>query len=135
MASETPIQRAIRDAREGRLDSAIASLRFLVQRQPGNLDALQALGLLLTQAGQTAQAAHQLSRAVSVAPQVPAFRNNYANALMALGRYADAAEQLRKAVEVDPRYERAWLGLALAYTQMGDVERAIEACERGRALK
>ncbi len=135
MASETPIQRAIRDAREGRLDSAIASLRFLVQRQPGNLDALQALGLLLTQAGQTAQAAHQLSRAVAAAPQVPAFRNNYANALMALGRHADAAEQLRKAVEADPRYERAWLGLALAYTQMGDPERAIDACERGRALK
>ena len=71
----------------------------------------------------------------AAAPQVPAFRNNYANALMALGRHADAAEQLRKAVETDPRYERAWLGLALAYTQMGDPERAIDACERGRALK
>ena len=135
MASETPIQRAIRDAREGRLDAAIASLRFLVQRQPGNLDAMQALGLLLTQAGQAAQAAHQLSRAVAAAPQVPGFRNNYANALMALGRHAEAAEQLRKAVEADPRYERAWLGLALAYTQTGDVERAIEACERGHALR
>ena len=135
MASETPIQRAIRDAREGRLDAAIASLRFLVQRQPGNLDALQALGLLLTQAGQTAQAAHQLSRAVAAAPQVPGFRNNYANALMALGRHAEAAEQLRKALEVDPRYERAWLGLALAHTQTGDVNAAIDACERGHAVR
>lgn len=135
MASETPIQRAIRDAREGRLDAAIASLRFLVQRQPGNLDALQALGLLLTQAGQAAQAAHQLSRAVAAAPQVPGFRNNYANALMALGRAAEAAEQLRKAVEIDPRYERAWLGLALACTQTGDVNAAIDACERGHALR
>ena len=135
MASETPIQRALRDAREGRLDAGIASLRFLVQRQAGNLDALQALGLLLTQAGQTAQAAHQLSRAVAVAPQVPAYRNNYANALMSLGRFADAAEQCRKAVEIDPRYERAWLGLALASTQLGDAGAAIDACERGRALR
>ena len=135
MASESPIQRAIRDAREGRLDSGIASLRFLVQRQPGNLDALQALGLLLTQAGQVAQAAHHLSRAVAAAPQVPGFRNNYAIALMSLGRHAEAAEQLRKAVEADPRYERAWLGLALACTQTGDVTTAIEACERGLALR
>ncbi len=135
MATETPIQRALRDAREGRLDAAIASLRFLVQRQPSNLDAVQAFALLLTQAGQQAQAVHQLSRAVALAPQVPAYRNNYANALMGVQRHADAAEQCRKAVEIDPRYERAWLGLALALTQLGDVDGAITACERGRALR
>lgn len=135
MATETPIQRALRDAREGRLDAAIASLRFLVQRQPGNLDAIQALALLLTQAGQGAQAIHQLQRAVQAAPKVPGFRNNLANALMGAGRFAEAAEQLRKALEVDPRYERASLGLALTLTQTGDVAGAIEACERGRALR
>jgi predicted O-linked N-acetylglucosamine transferase (SPINDLY family) len=135
MATETPIQRALRDAREGRLDAAIASLRFLVQRQPSNLDAVQAFALLLTQAGQQAQAVHQLSRAVALAPKVPAYRNNYANALMGVQRHADAAEQCRKAVEIDPRYERAWLGLALALTQLGDVDGAITACERGRALR
>ena len=135
MATETPIQRALRDAREGRLDAAIASLRFLVQRQPGNLDAIQALALLLTQAGQGAQAIHQLQRAVQAAPKVPGFRNNLANAFMGAGRFAEAAEQLRKALEVDPRYERAWLGLALTLTQTGDVAGAIEACERGRALR
>jgi predicted O-linked N-acetylglucosamine transferase (SPINDLY family) len=135
MANESPIQRALRDAREGRLDAAIASLRFLVQRQPSNLDAVQAFALLLTQAGQHAQAVHQLARAVSLAPQVPAYRNNYANALMGVQRHAEAAEQCRKAVEIDPRYERAWLGLAIALTQLGDVDGAIAACERGRALR
>jgi predicted O-linked N-acetylglucosamine transferase (SPINDLY family) len=135
MANESPIQRALRDAREGRLDAALASMRFLVQRQPSNLDAVQALALLLTQAGQQAQAVHQLSRAVALAPQVPAYRNNYANALMGAQRHAEAAEQCRKAVEIDPRYERAWLGLAIALTQLGDVDGAIAACERGRALR
>ena len=135
MANETPIQRALRDAREGRLDAAIASLRFLVQRQPGNLDALQALALLLTQSGQGAQAIHHLQRAVQAAPKVPGYRNNLANALMGAGRYGEAAEQLRKALEADPRYERAWLGLALALTNSGDAAGAIEACERGRALR
>ncbi|MFM2164205.1 MAG: hypothetical protein RL325_642 [Planctomycetota bacterium] len=135
MAGETPVQRALRDAREGRLDAAIQSLRFLVQRQPSNLEAVQALGLLLTQAGQQGQAIHQLSRAVAVAPQVPAFRNNLANALMGAGRHAEAEEQCRKALEVDPRYERAWLGLALARSALGNADGAIEACERGLALR
>ena len=135
MSAEGPVQRALRDAREGRLDAAVAALRFLVQRQPANLEAVQALGLLLTQAGQVAQAVHQLARAVQAAPQVPAFRNNLANALMAAGRHGDAAEQCRKALEIDPRYERAWLGLALAETARGEIDAAIGACERGAALR
>ena len=135
MSAETPIARALREAREGKLEAAIASLRFLVQRQPSNLDALQALALLLTQSGQTAQAIHQLQRAVQAAPKVAAFRNNLANALLSAGRYAEAAEQCRKAIECDARYERAYLGLALALSQSGDVAGAIEACERGAALR
>ena len=135
MAADSTIQRAIHDARNGRLDAALASLRFLVRRQPGNLEALQALAMLLVQSGQAEQALAHLSRAVAVAPRVPAYRNNLANALMGLGRYRDAAAELRKAVEIDPRYEMAWLGLAIASTGAGDVAGAIDACERGRTLR
>ncbi|MFM7052105.1 MAG: tetratricopeptide repeat protein [Planctomycetota bacterium] len=135
MAAENPIQRALRDAREGRLQEAIASLRFLAKRQPNNPDPLQVLGLLLTQAGQTEQALVQLARAVALAPQVPAYRSNYANALLGAGKAADAAAQYRKATELDPRYEKAWLGLALAATRVGDTEAALAACARGRALR
>ncbi|MFM1822172.1 MAG: hypothetical protein RI967_438 [Planctomycetota bacterium] len=135
MAADSTIQRAIQDAREGRLDAAIASLRFLVRRQPGNLDALQALAMLLVQSGQTEQALAHLTRAAALAPRVPAYRNNLANALMGLGRHREAAVELRKALEIDPRYELAWLGLAIASTGAGDLAGAIDACERGGALR
>ncbi|MFZ9915950.1 MAG: hypothetical protein ACO3IB_11530, partial [Phycisphaerales bacterium] len=135
MTSENPIQRALRDAREGRLAEAIASVRFLAKRQPNNPDPLQVLGLLLTQAGETTQALVQLSRAVALAPKVPAYRSNYANALLGAGKAADAAAQYRKATELDARYEKAWLGLALALVRTGDTAGALEACARGHALR
>ena len=98
MAHDATIQKALQDAREGRLDAALAAVRLLVKRQPKDADALQILGLLLTQAGEQAQALHHLGRAVAMAPSVAGYRNNYANALMNAGRAADAVAQLRKAL-------------------------------------
>ena len=135
MAHDATIQKALQDAREGRLDAALSAVRLLVKRQPKDPDALQVLGLLLTQAGEPAQALHHLGRAVTMAPNVAGYRNNYANALMNAGRAADAAAQLRKAVELDPTYARGWLGLALALTESRDAEGAVRAARSGLALR
>ncbi|MFZ9688274.1 MAG: hypothetical protein ACO3DS_00385, partial [Phycisphaerales bacterium] len=59
------LQRALEDARSGRLPTALAAVRLLVQRKPGDAEALQVLGLLLVQSGQHAQALHHLQRAVA----------------------------------------------------------------------
>ena len=70
MSSQQTLQRALQDAQSGRLDAAIAAVRTVVRVQPRNADALQMLGLFLSQAGQHAQAVVQLERAVAIAPQV-----------------------------------------------------------------
>ncbi len=135
MASDTTLERALKDAQEGRLDAALASLRILIKRKPQDLDAAQIFGLLLLQAGEIAQAIHHLGRAVAAAPRVPQYRNNYANALMTARRPVDAVEQLRKAIEIDPSYSRAYMGLVLACAEIGDSLGGIEAGRRGLALR
>ena len=99
----TPLQRALQDAQSGRIDAAIASVRTLLRIQPKNADALQMLGLFLTQVGQPQQAIAQLERAVAIAPNIAGYRNNLGNALMGSGRNKDAVDQFRAAVRLDAR--------------------------------
>ncbi len=135
MSSETTLERAMKDADDGKLDAALASVRLLIKRKPQDLDAVQIFGMLLMKAGEIAQAIHHLGRAVAAAPNVTAYRNNYANALMNNGRAAEAVEQLRKAIEIDPNYSRGYLNMILACAAIGDSLGGIEAGRRGLALR
>ena len=106
------LQRALQDARDGRLPAALASVRLLVQRKPGDAEALQVLGLLLVQAGQAAQAIHHLQRAVQVTGGSAGARNNLANALAASGRHEDAVAQGRTQRVVGGNMLPGWRSLS-----------------------
>ena len=135
MSREITLERALKDANDGKLDAALASLRLLIKRKPNDFDAVQIFGMLLMQAGEMAQAIHHLGRAVAAAPNVTAYRNNYANALMNNGRAAEAVEQLRKAITIDPNYSRGYLNMILACAAIGDSIGGIEAGRRGLELR
>ena len=57
------LEQAIRDAREGRLDAALATVRMRVRLQPKDVDAMQMLALLLVRSGRRDEAMHQIGRA------------------------------------------------------------------------
>ena len=133
--NQNTLQRALHDAQSGKLDTAIASLRALLREQPKNTDAMQLLGLLLTQCGQTELAVGQLKRAVTLAPRSAGYRNNLGNALSGLGKHTEAAKQYEEAIAIDPFYFRAFLGLALARTELFDSAGAAEICRRGLAIR
>ncbi len=142
MASIAALERALKDAREGRLAGAIASVRTMVQRDPKDLEATQVLASLLSDAGQFTQAIHHYSRVISAAegdPRASAIlapvRNNYANTLFAVGRAAEAVEQWHKALKGDPNYRMAYLGLSRALIETGDAEGAIREGLAGLALQ
>ena len=65
MSSETTLERAMKDADNGKLDAALSSVRLLIKRKPQDLDAVQIFGMLLMKAGEMAQAIHHLGRAVA----------------------------------------------------------------------
>jgi predicted O-linked N-acetylglucosamine transferase (SPINDLY family) len=135
MPSERTLERAMQDARSGRLAEAITAVRTVLRVQPRNADALQMLGLFLTQDGQQQQAVTHLERAVAIAPQVAGYRNNLGNALMAAARNHDALMQFRAAIELDPSYARAHLGMALALMALHDSDAAHAACMSGLAIR
>jgi predicted O-linked N-acetylglucosamine transferase (SPINDLY family) len=135
MPLDPVLQRALDDARSGRLEAAVTNVRRILQRQPSNLDAIQVLSLLLMQSGQTDQAVHHLARAVQMAPRSAPLRNNFAHALVSARKNKEAVEQLRKAVEIDPSYAEAWMGLSCSLMQIPDAEAAIAAARRGLELR
>jgi predicted O-linked N-acetylglucosamine transferase (SPINDLY family) len=135
MSTELAIQRALEDARQGRLPQALAAVRSLAQRKPKDMNVAQVLGLLLAQSGEYEQARHHLSRAVAAEPRAPGYRNNLANVLLQMGRDREAAEQLAKAIELDPTYARGYLGLASARLRLRDARAAIDVAERGLRLQ
>jgi protein O-GlcNAc transferase len=129
------LEQAMRDAREGRLDAALASVRMRVRLQPKDVDAMQVLALLLVRAGRRDEAMHHLQRAVQLAPKVAAYRNNLGTALLEAGRAKEAAESFKAALGLDPEYRLAWLGLGAACNQLQDPDGALAASERGLALR
>lgn len=116
------LSKALQDAREGRVEAAVAAVRFVCQRSPERSDAAQALGMLLLQAGRKQQALHHFQRAAKLQPHHPVARVNLANALLENGQAAAAAAEYRRAVALDPDDQAAWQGLVLAQVAQGDEE-------------
>jgi protein O-GlcNAc transferase len=131
----TPLQRALSEAEQGRLPAAIKAVQNILRLRPRDTDAMQVLGLLLTQAGELARAVECLARAVALAPNVAGYRNNYGNALLNSARHQEAAAQFRKALVLDPSYSRAALGLAASLNAAHDSTGAIAACESALATR
>jgi protein O-GlcNAc transferase len=133
MSANLLMQRALEDARIGRLPQALASIRGLAQRKPKDHHVAQVLGLLLHQSGELEQARHQFARAVAISSDAGT-RNNLGSVLLQLGRLREAAAQFERALELDPRYAPLYQGLTACRLRMGDARAAIAVAERGLTL-
>ncbi len=141
MSSTRALEKALSDAREGKLASALASVRTIVQCNPKDLEAGQVLASLLADAGQFTQAIHHFSRVIAIAETdarlrgiLPPVRNNYANALTAIGRHAEAVAQWREALNTNPNFSVAYIGLTQGLIACGDAEGAIREGMKGLSL-
>ncbi len=97
---------AIADASEhhqaGRLDKAEALYRKVLQRDPGNVDALHLLGLAALNRGNPSQAIQLIGRALAAAPGFAPAYVNLGNAQRAANRLADACASYRRAIALQP---------------------------------
>lgn len=118
---------ALEAGRRGRPEEGVASLRRLLQRQPGNLQASQVLGQLLLQTGQFDQAIFQFDRCVKASPTTPSYRNNLGMAYWHAGRYREAVPEFQEAVRLDPGYTIGHIGLSMALISVSDFDGAMAA--------
>jgi tetratricopeptide (TPR) repeat protein len=92
-------------------------------------------GLRDLQSGNFQSALDHFRRASMVVPENAEYRNNYAIALLNLGRYTEAASELEYiTTSIDPDRVVAHLDLANARLAAGDTNRALIALDRVRRL-
>src|SRR5438270_13470628 len=88
--------------RSGHLHEAARLYQAVLEREPGNADALHLLGLVALQTNQPAPAVELLTRAIAVRPGEAAFHGNLAGAYRALGQLDRAADCCRQALLLQP---------------------------------
>ena len=113
----------------GRLPQAEACYRQLLAADPGNVNALNRLGVLARHVGQHGAAVDLFSKAVALNDRAPELHYNLGNALMDLGRTAEAEASYRRTLGLKPDFAAAHNNLGNVLQGRGEHVQA-EACYR-----
>ena len=110
---------------DGQYDQALASARRAVSLGPSNVDAHIALGLVLSSAGQQAEAAAAIGTAQRLDPNLPATDRQVAGLVLFLqGDHQGAIETLEQARAAAPGVDDIHVLLAAAYAASGRLDEA-----------
>jgi tetratricopeptide (TPR) repeat protein len=112
----------------GRTEDALAAYRAAVALNFGSTaadpDPYMALGSLLTETNQPAEALPFLIKAAQLAPDQPQYHRQLGKAYLALQQPAAARSELETAIHLDPQSAPAHFLLAQAYQKLGMTEQA-----------
>jgi predicted TPR repeat methyltransferase len=116
------LEEAIQAHKGGRLVEAEAAYRRILRAQPNNADALNFLGMLTCQTGNSQGAAELLSRSVEADAGNPHAWLNYGNVLLMNGDKEAARAAFEKATQLAPELPIAWfnLGVCLGRCRLPD---------------
>jgi len=117
----------------GRHKAAERIYRQVLERDPGNANALNLLGLVAHQAGRHAEAAGLLAQAVTRQPGSALFQRNYASVQQAAGDLAAAVAAYRTAHRLAPDDAGILNDLGTALNALGQVDEAADAFARAVA--
>ena len=98
----------------GRIEEAITAYQGVLVLSPGNVDARNALAMLLAMNGDLEGAARELARAVKDQPNVPWLLSNLGHVYILQGRKREAQVMLTKALARDPYFAGARVNLERA---------------------
>jgi|HubBroStandDraft_1064217.scaffolds.fasta_scaffold00033_30 protein O-GlcNAc transferase len=129
------LRRAMALHQQGRLDEAARIYRAVLDRDPGDLNALHLLGALRLQQGRAAEALALIGRALAAAPAVAFIHSSYGNALKALGRSSEAEASYRRALALDPGFVDARYNLGRLLMERGGTEEAVACFEAVLAVE
>ena len=108
----------------GRFAEAEAGYRRVLERVPGQPDALHRLGILARDTGHPATALDLIGRAIAANPRQPAYYNDAGIVLHALGRADDALAHFRHALMLAPDHVGAQNNLATILRERGELAEA-----------
>jgi tetratricopeptide (TPR) repeat protein len=118
----------------GKHHLAEKAYRRVLDGSPRNADALNLLGALLFERGETAQAISHIRKAVALQPRYSSAHCNLGNALLAAGRDTEAIQSYRLAVSLNPAFAAGHSNLGRALCKRGEYAAAIESGRKAAAL-
>ncbi|MBC7918273.1 MAG: tetratricopeptide repeat protein [Rhodoferax sp.] len=118
---------------QGRHAEAAALARSLTERFPGFGFFWKALGAVLMQTGQTAQALEPLQKAAELMPGDAEAHCNLGAALRAIGRNTDAIACYQRALRINPHFAQAHCNLGNALRDAGQLTEAIVSYRKALA--
>lgn len=133
-AINTVLAQAAQLHEAGRLQDAEIIYRGVLERQPGNPDALRLLALLAHQLGKPEIAAEYLTQAATARPNDAQIPTDMGVVQLALGNAAAAEQSFQQALAVNPGKATALLGLGNARYAQAKHEEAIDAFNATLAL-
>lgn len=116
-------------------EAAIAQYRMVTGLHPNDPRAWKCIAFLHAEQGEHAKALPAFHEALRLNERDAATRFNLAYTLHQQKRYADAIAEFEKVVIAAPRQDRAWYGLALCKSELGDVAGSAEALKEASQLQ
>ncbi|MGA2441875.1 MAG: tetratricopeptide repeat protein [Tepidisphaeraceae bacterium] len=126
---------AVEHHQAGRLAEAERLYREVLEREPGNADALHLLGVAAHQAGNNETALGLIRQAVAANPSAGDFRSNLALVLRALNRAAEAVQEAHKGVELNSASAMGQFIFGQALGSVGRMEEGVICFRRAVDLK
>jgi len=132
--ADSMFQSALQLHQAGRLAEAERLYASLLNLDPGHADALQLLGILRHQIGDSLTGLNLLMKAATLNDRNPEVHYNIALVFAALGRTREAIHHNRRAIELDPDRAAAYENLAVALLLEGETGDALHIAVRGLAV-
>ncbi|MGD0389260.1 MAG: tetratricopeptide repeat protein [Tepidisphaeraceae bacterium] len=133
--TDDTLQSALKLHQAGNLDQAEAIYRRLLARNPADSDALNLMGVVLSQRGRHQEGIELLGKAVALRPQASAYHRNLGLAYMQSKRLNEAIACFRRLVALEPGDAGAFDRLAVLLALQGQIGQAIDAAKTAVKLR
>lgn len=135
MAQRQLLERAVHWLRTTELDKAQSILLSILERWPGQGDALHFLGVIDHRRGHSDAALGLIRQAIDAMPGEPAPWNNLGNVLVELQRFDEAVAAYERCLEVAPGYTDALSNLSTIHRKRGLHAQSEALCRQVVALQ
>lgn len=119
----------------GRLDDALRLIQAVLDRAPGEAEALHLAGFIAHSQGEHHRAIDLISQAIAHNPDKALFYFNLGYALLAIDDKEGGVEILRKGLALDSGHPTPWTNLGLALIELKRFREAVAALEHVLAIE
>ncbi|MEZ5563494.1 MAG: tetratricopeptide repeat protein [Gammaproteobacteria bacterium] len=134
-AEKDKLQQAIQLHQQGQLAAAEKLYRDVLHGDPRHSKALQFLGVIAGQRGESQQAVDLIDQALAINPDDAAGWSNRGNALLELKRHMEALESYDRALAINPGHADALHNRGLTLHTLDRTEEALDSYDRALAIR